>query len=112
LVKQIQNYFVILIGNREFKHSNGRTEFKKQQMITDKQIQLLTKYYDSFATNKEKLFIETTLNKQPTDKELKLLKKYAFRYKMRMEATSINVDSRLEKLHRPNPTSTGRITYK
>ena len=80
--------------------------------MTNKQIKLLIKYYDAFATNKEKLFIEYTLKKQPTDKELEQLKRYVFRCKMRLEATSINVDSRLNKIYRPNPTSTGRITYK
>jgi F0F1-type ATP synthase delta subunit len=77
------------------------------------ELDTLIKYYEAIASNKERRIITNIVSKEkPTSTELKQLKEFIFRYKMRMEACSINVDSRLEKLHRPNPTSTGRITYK
>ena len=70
-------------------------------MITNIELNDLIKYYNSFATAKQKKEINTILNKpEHSPKDIKRLKQYLFKYKCYIEANSINVDSRMNKLNR------------
>ena len=70
-------------------------------MITNIELNNLIKYYNSFATTKQKKEINTILNKpEHTITDIKTLKQYLFKYKCYIEANSINVDSRMNKLIR------------
>ena len=70
-------------------------------MITDIELNNLLKYYNSFATAKQKKEINTILNKpEHISIDIKRLKQYLFKYKCYIEANSINVDSRMNRLYR------------
>ena len=70
-------------------------------MITNIELNDLIKYYNSFATAKQKKEINTILNKpEHISTDIKRLKQYLFKYKCYIEANSINVDSRMNKLNR------------
>lgn len=72
-----------------------------KHMITNIELNNLIKYYNSFATTKQKKEINTILNKpEHTITDIKILKQYLFKYKCYIEANSINVDSRMNKLIR------------
>ena len=67
--------------------------------MTDKEILQVIKYYEGFATTKQKEIINKLLHKtEHTDKDITKLKKYAFKYKMYITSNSMNVDSRLDKI--------------
>ncbi len=69
--------------------------------MSDKQIELIIKYYNSFATTKQKEIINKLLLKEKhTDLDFKKLNGYAFKTKMYLESNRMNVESRLDKLYR------------
>lgn len=68
-------------------------------MITDTEVTNLIKYYNSFATAKQKKDINTLLNKpEHLDEDIKRLKQYLFKYKCYIEANTMTVESRLYKI--------------
>lgn len=78
-----------------------RRTLNRRKMITDTEVTSLIKYYNSFATAKQKKEITTILNKtNHTIKDIKRLKQYLFKYKCYIEANSLTVDSRMNRLYR------------
>ena len=78
-----------------------RRTLNGRKMITDTEVTNLIKYYNSFATSKQKKEITTILNKtNHTTKDIKRLKQYLFKYKCYIEANSLTVDSRMNRLYR------------
>ena len=78
-----------------------RRTLNRSKMLTDTEVTNLITYHNSFATAKQKKEINTILNKpEHSAKDIKRLKQYLFKYKCYIEANSINVDSRLNKIHR------------
>ena len=70
-------------------------------MIAEKEVANLIKYYNSFATAKQKKEINTILNKpEHSTKDIKRLKQYLFKYKCYIEANSLFVDTKMNRLHR------------
>ena len=69
--------------------------------MTDREITNLIKYYNSFATSKQKKEINTILNKSThTPKDINRLKQYLFKYKCYIEANTMTVKSRMNRLYR------------
>ena len=69
--------------------------------MTDENIQYIIKYYNGFASKKEQYLINKILNKpKHNNKDLTILKRFAFKYKMYIESNAANVNSRLNKLNR------------
>ena len=78
-----------------------RRTLNGRKMITDTEVTNLIKYYNSFATAKQKKEINTILKKpEHTTKDIKRLKQYLFKYKCYIEANSLTVDSRMNRLYR------------
>ena len=79
----------------------GRTTIRRKTMntITDKQINEIVKYYESFASYKQKTVISELLSKEAhSHKDIDKLKRFAFKYRMFIESNSMNVNSRLKKI--------------
>jgi len=78
-----------------------RRTLNRSKMLTDKEVTNLIKYHKSFATAKQKKEINTILNKpEHSAKDIKRLKQYLFKYKCYIEANSLTVDSRMNRLYR------------
>lgn len=70
-------------------------------MLKDTEVTNLVKYYTSFATAKQKKEINTILKKpEHTTKDIKRLKQYLFKYKCYIEANTMAVEGRMNKLYR------------
>jgi len=70
-------------------------------MITETEVNNIIKYYNSFATAKQKKEINTILNKtEHLPKDIKRLKQYLFKYKCHIEANTMAVNGRMNRLKR------------